>query len=238
MPETHHAAPTKPYYKDYCNDEFPVLSFSYALYCDPKFAEQAHAWWAHSVESKIGKGVKLTAAVLAEHGIYDDYLDDYIQNRTRVFPYGAIEIITEKVAANGSQYVQKGLYAPSPGQAKEFVEEYLVPELAGVRQDAAMRKDAAVAKVKKDPGQERGHAEPNPNRPVLSCLAAIFVNPKGIESFRKAPDASLARFELTAAERETLMHFAKGNGSHLTPAEARVFAPRLEDEFQRAPYVW
>jgi hypothetical protein len=220
---------------DYCNDDFPVLSFAYALYCDTKFAELAHKLWLDSINKKLGKGAKLTAAALDDSGIYDDYLDDYIQNRKRVFPYAAIELITAKVAANPP--VEGDLYAPTKEQVTEFVDKYLIPELTDApAQPAGAARDAAPAvKRAKAPGTKK-LAVQNPRRPVLSCLARIFVNQD--PDFEKDPVPFLSRVELNADERRALVEFGESKRTYLTLAEAEVFAPKLEDEFRRAPYVW
>jgi hypothetical protein len=146
--------------KSYCNDEFPMLSFIFALYCDPEF-DNEHRAWAQSVESvKSLKSARYSATEeprptleeLRNPAMYLKYLEFYTSNRTapsprggpiRPFPDGAIRLIAEEVPLLGylveekrESVAEKGesraqYYAPTTAQVADGVQKYLLPELTG-----------------------------------------------------------------------------------------------------------
>jgi hypothetical protein len=221
---------------NYCNDEFPVLSFAYALYCDPVFSKLAHKLWMQSVKAAIPAkdekeeyGHESVAAALATPNIYDGYLDNYKRNRKREFPSKALKLITVEVAAKGPRYPTGILYSPKTAQAKELVDDYLLKELTG----NAPKADS------KAPEQKQTHkASVDPTKPVLSCLAMIFVNETPPEKFTKDAEDFLWDLELREEERQALIAFKKRGAKYLNEDEAKVFADALVDEFCRAPCVW
>jgi hypothetical protein len=220
---------------DYCNDEFPVLSFAYALYCDPHFAEVSHETWLRSLKGNVPAGAPLTASVLRKSGVYTAYLDDYTQDRKRVFPLGAIELITVTVATNPP--VAPNYYAPTEAQAKVFFEKYLFRELTGASADEAGTDHETYGKRAKKQGK-RENAEFNPKRPVLSCLALLLVNTPADAKFVADPAAFLKDKVFDEKLKKVLIDFVKSKEKHLTDNEANALKPELVAEFTREPYVW
>jgi hypothetical protein len=216
-----------PEYADYCNDDFPVLSFAYALFCDHKFRTTAHAEWLKSLEEHAPKGVRLTAEVLKNPKIYDDYLLQYIKNRGVKFPQEAIDFIKVTVATNPPE---KGLYAPTKEQGAWFANKFLVPELMG---DAG-RKAATAAATPAPPKPAKSNGE----RPLIACLAQIFVNVPPDPAFVTDPEKFLTQAGITKNEKDVLLQFHKGKSKHLTKDQAEKLVPGLAREFSMDPYVW
>jgi hypothetical protein len=223
-----------PEYPDYCNDDFPVLSFCYALYCDNDFSTKANTKWRQSLGLPVsgyaqapgGNPPKLTAEVLSSQKAYDGYLDDYRNNRKVEFPKKAINFIKVTVALNPPKGI---LYAPTKEQGAAFAKDYLVPELMGtapVSHNAAATQRAG----KREPAKENGE------RPLIACLARIFLNEDS--TFKANPAKFLKDANIGTKENAALLAFGNAKRKHLTEQEADDLVQGLANEFSEPPFPW
>lgn len=93
---------------NYCNDDFPVLSFLYALYCDDIFSKREADRWV----------VDRT---------YRGYLSNYVNRPKRFFPGEAMKVISDDVPGNPPE--PNGRYKPTEDQSVDMILKYVMPEL-------------------------------------------------------------------------------------------------------------
>jgi hypothetical protein len=208
---------------NYCNDKYPVLSFAYALYCEAGFREpERNAWRVSAGPADEYTEEKLRTA-------YDGFLDYFGRGIDRAFPEEMRELIRVKVPMNGPDFVDDvGAFNPNEVQAQQAAAAILA-ELTGTA-PAAPAGGAAAGRP------DRKNAKIDPQRPVISCLAVIFLNQNA--AFRAAPKDFLAGQELTPAERSALVDFGVSGRTVLNAAEAAALRPGIELELQRFPSCW
>jgi hypothetical protein len=195
--------------RDYCNDDYPVVSFLFALYCDAEFSAIANQRFIES------------------EGKWDRYLDKYRKNIRRSFPPGAARVIHVEVPSNDQQPLGSGRYVPTREQCTAFIKDFLVPELALI---PVAQANQPPADLPLDP------AFPNATRPVLSSLALIFLNrsrqaqlddvlqTRGVSP---AARAVLERVQWTAEGRP-----------YMTEKDVNDLEPALTDDMTRLPSMW
>jgi hypothetical protein len=208
---------------NYCNDRYPVLSFAYALYCEAGFREPERNEWRKSA----GAAAAYTPAILA--GAYDGFLDYFSRDLDRGFPPAIRDLIRLQVPMNPPDFVdERGAFNPSPAQASQAAASIL-DELMG-------RAPGPNAAANAGSRPARNKARINAQRPVLSCLAVIFLNQD--PAFTNAPQDFLAGQELTPLERQALLQFGSSGRTTLAESEAQALRPAIEDELQRFPSCW
>jgi hypothetical protein len=95
---------------NYCNDDFPILSFLFAIYCDEDYRQTTVQKW------------------LASNKTYKGYLINYTQNRKATFDQAAITLVHDRVGNNPPD-PKDGMYMPTREQADEMVQLYMRREL-------------------------------------------------------------------------------------------------------------
>jgi hypothetical protein len=184
-----------------------VLSFTYALYCDLELAQQEHAKWE------------------LDHS-YRGYLDFYKADPTRPFPEQAEDIIAEWVSRNPR--TPTGLFMPTREQSWDFV-PHLIDELTG-------KPVTPPSPPPPPPSVDRTPAAPSAERPLLSCLACIFVNQD--QTYYADRERFLCDFGLRDESLRTLRSFAELQAPVLTPGQALSLSAALVDELVKMPAVW
>src|SRR5690349_6947187 len=97
------AAPPPPKFTtNFCNDDFPLLSLAYAIYCGR--SKQGTFMDVEAAEVKASFGREIpdyqpppTKAVVTHPKIYRRWLDYYTTNQKRRFPAKAKRVVTEEV---------------------------------------------------------------------------------------------------------------------------------------------
>jgi hypothetical protein len=198
---------------NYLEPGFPVLSYTYALYCDREFSNEEFERWLKA--QREGKD-------------YRDYLNPYTFD-ARPFPMAAETLIAEKVATQGIHNLSTGRYRPSILQAWEIM-PHIVAEVANKPIQALQRPAADI--------QPSRQAEPKPSaeRPVLSCLACIFVG-KDLQ-WREAPTAFLDKFALTPDVRYVLQAFGNSRDPWLSEGQAMAMGSSMVQELVAEPECW
>jgi hypothetical protein len=199
----------------YLKPGLPVFSFAYALYCDPAYGA------AHS---------KLFFEAAASNRPYFGYLDAYRRDATRRFPKAVVDL-SQAVSTSGNRDQATGRYLPTRAQAWDLM-PFLVRELSGVLPPASQ----ALVEPAPGPASPPSPAITNPDRPLFSCLAAIFINEAPL--FRSDPTTFLAAFDLTPQARATLLAFSKAAASRLTEGQALSLTPDLVEETITWPASW
>lgn len=193
--------------RSYLRPGFPTFSCTYSLYCDHELAHQEHALW------------------LADK-TYRGYLAFYKSDPLRIFPEHAEVIIAEWVADN--EPAPTGLLAPTREQCWEFM-PFLIDELSG-------QPPEAPNPTPPPPSVDRTPVSPSAERPLLSCLACIFLN--NDQRFFTDTEAFLCDFGLRDESVKTLRAFAQNGSGFLTRGQAMALSPALVDEFVKMPAVW
>ena len=149
------------------------------------------------------------------------YLDNYVSGNRRVFPAGAIHLIHDVVPKNPP--TSDGHYPPTRGQSSQMIVQYMLPELTYV---------ASTDELSPTPPVNIGFYDSS--RPLLSCLALIFMN--GDKTF----DPASKKDQLTPEVCEALKRTAwAGNGRpFLAAADVLTLLPTLVDEFALGRAVW
>jgi hypothetical protein len=209
---------------NYCNDKYPVLSFVYALYCERDFRVPERTHWRQSAGPHGSYDVaELKAA-------YSGYLDYFTRNVDVAFPDEAKELITIRVPLNSADFLDEhDAYNPDAVQARTAA-RFMLDEMQGFAPPAP----PGTANTAGRPA--RLAATINAQRPVISCLAVIFLNQDA--DFKADPAKFLAGQELTPAERKALVAFGKGQRDVLFESEADALRPGIELELQRFPACW
>jgi hypothetical protein len=208
---------------NFCNDQFPVLSFTYALFCEAEYREPERAVWRFSA----GPRANYTMASLA--AAYSGFLDYYTRGVQTEFPSSIRALVTQQVPMNTDDFVdERGAFNATPQQAEEAADA-IMAELTGNGPPAPPGGSAAGRPGARKPRRSA-------QRPVLSCLAMIFLDEDS--TFNDAPLNFLLGHELTAAERRTLLDFGTTPRVVLNNAEAAVLKPGLVLELQRFPSCW
>ena len=255
----------EPFGKSYCNEEFPVFSFLFALYCDPEFGKNDHELWEESLPSYTeGGGYRRpTLEELRRPGVYQGYFDFYTLNDKRQFPQGARRMIAEDIPLLGYVIQKspdegnkfKGYYVPTTALAADMVHKYLLPELTGaeVPNEPALRPkkfskyqlspnvDGIAIRNPREQPERTAASTLKPVRPLLACLGTIFLddNLHPHSPFRENTDAFLDDFKgLSSRARNALSEFGKSTRVHLTVQQAHDLVPSLIDELTAPEAVW
>ena len=80
--------------KNYDNEDFPVLSFLFALHCDVEYSEKTYAGYEANPDDK-------------------SYLNNYVRGTRRTFPPEAIHLIHDLVPKNPKD--ENGHFPPTRG---------------------------------------------------------------------------------------------------------------------------
>jgi hypothetical protein len=204
--------------RNYHQPGLPVLSFAYALYCDTEFSLASFKIW---LEARI------------EGRDYRGYLEPYRWDQKRRFPMRAIELIAVDVEA-AKKMDDKGRYLPTDSQAEE-VAGFLLREITGAP-EAPMAPGEVPPPPAQTPPPPQLPASKSAERPLLSCLAVIFMNQD--PTFRKSPTTFLAGYALTEQAKAVLLEFAKGGATFLTGRQGQALLPDLITEFVKPPACW
>jgi hypothetical protein len=205
--------------RNYHKTGLPVLSFTYALYCDMEFGLANYRLWR---------------AAKDEGRDFRGYLKPYRWDQLRHFPAGAIKLIAEDVPEEGPQDPTTSRYSPTNDQAWEMT-SFLIPEITGAPDVLAPGEQPPLEPPVHRPSH-RLPAELNSDRPLISCLGVIFLNDDN--GFRLHPERFLANFEITDNARAILTKFGKGGAKFLSPGQALALCPDLVGELVKAPPTW
>lgn len=205
-PETH----------NYHKAGLPLLSFFYALYCDAEFSQaNFDIWLAARLEGRDYRG----------------YLEPYRWDQVRRFPVAAMDIIAVEVPKNTPVPVR---YVPTLEQCWELM-AFLVAEVTGAP-EIPLAPGETPPSPAPSPPSPRLPAAHSGERPLLSCLAVIFLNqdPK----FRSAPETFLANVGISESARAILTKFGNGNTQFLSPGQGLALLPDLVAESIKRPACW
>jgi hypothetical protein len=211
-------APNPPQAKDrsYLKPGLPVFSFIYALYCDPEYSE------AHSA---------LFFEALRNDRHYLEYLNAYRRDPTRPFPRAILDL-SEDVPHHGNKDQVTQRYLPTRAQAWDVM-PYLVRELTGTAPPA----NEVAAEPAPGDAVDPSPAQPNADRPLISCLAAIFLNKDPL--FRKNVNSFLAGFDIAPNAQRVLTTFSQTpEGTNLTEGQMLALTPHLVEEMILWPACW
>jgi hypothetical protein len=184
----------------FLNPDVPVLSFLYALYCDAEFSEREFEIWKTDPSN------------------YRGYFRDYIRVGGREFPRAAQELIAAQVPMN--RPVQGGRYKPTWDQARECVNQYLVPELTLQPENGQRNRSPRRATF-------------NPDRPVLSSLGIYFLN---LEERLPVELTQLGvPAEVAAVMRDVRWAFGR---PYFELQQVAVLAPAIQKELTTGEAAW
>jgi len=216
----------------YYQKEFPLLSFTYALYCDGEFRRREVAEWRENHE-------------------YRGYLDTYHYTAGghaaasasgghnpraagRGFPAVTEDIIVNEVAAHGRRD-SESRYLPTREQAWVSALD-LLSEIADREYLVSGTKYAEHKSNSKEKPQP-APAVPIADRPLISCLAVIFLDPE--RSFRAGDlDAFFDQFDLNPSDEKILRTFGRSEDKFLKLGQALTLAPSLVEELLKPPGCW
>jgi hypothetical protein len=132
----------------------------------------------------------------------------------------------------GAIYVAVGNNEP----VVEHRENYYVP----TRSQCEVIIPALVAELTRTPPVDqnpgRAQAKPSGERPLLSCLAMLFLNPTRPQEADAA--SFLDDFALPSQAYEVLLQFLLAQKPFMTVTEASWLVPYLLDELTSRPMVW
>jgi hypothetical protein len=205
--------------RNYHRPGLPVLSFAYALYCDTEFSLANFKVWA---------------AAKAQGRDYRGYLEPYRWDQKRRFPMRAMELIAADVPAARQQEASTGRYLPTNAQSEE-VAAFLLAEITGAP-EAPMEPGEVPPSEPTTSPPPLLPASKSGDRPLLSCLAVIFMNQD--PSFRLSPTTFLADYALTPRAKDVLLDFGNGAANFLTAQQGQALLPDLVAEFVKPSACW
>lgn len=238
--------PPVPFPVNYCNDNFPLLSFAYAVYCGGNTQSGVMEYENKQVRASLNlvanyvPGTLPSVAVAQDPAVYRGYLDYYTTNQARRFPGASQQVVSVEVISNDVPFWNPPLNItrPKPQQCSTYVQE-LVLELQGAAVPQALPGENVA--VNNAPRPPRKNASRNDFRPMLSCLAVIFLNDDA--SFRQNPAAFLADYELSAAAVAALTAYGQrlagvvgpipAAGPWMTAAETGAVAADLVNDMSK-----
>lgn len=193
--------------RTYLRPGFPVFSFAYAWYADAEF----------SLEERKQVAVDPT---------YRGFLDHYLNDPVRTFAPEARDLVS--VVIQGNPVEPKGGHRPTRAQSWALM-PFIVAELANLPGVAPSTPPAPSP-------FDRTPASRNAERPLLSCLACIFLNQD--RRFKENVEEYLCDYGLGDESVATLRGFAASPGDFLTHGQALSLSAALVDEFIRHPVSW
>ena len=135
--------------KSYLNQDFPVTSFVYAIYCDVEYSKYVVKKYIQNPEDWSP-------------------LEIYTASTKRPFPEPAEVLLYEEVPSRMKGYAP-GTYNPPGGPAAKLFLKFVMPELT-------YQAGASEAAPQPPPNLAQFTAELTAERPLLSCLGQIFLN--------------------------------------------------------------
>jgi hypothetical protein len=193
----------------------PVFSFAYALFCDPEYSA-AHSERFFQAQSK-GQS-------------YISYLDAYRRDSTRPFPK-AVADGSQAVAKDGNRDQASGRYLPTRAMAWEVM-PFIIRELTGT---PPLPGEQTIPLVDGPPAPFTP-AIINADRPLFSCLAAIFINQD--PRFLSDTTSFLTGFQLPAASIPVLTAIGKSGAAKPSEGQIMSLTPFLVEEMTSWPAPW